>query len=341
MTISPDTLQRVTSALNAKAIVHTELIQPLWSGYGELFRAGLSGSDQPSVIVKHIKLPQPASHPRGWTGEFSHQRKLQSYKVEVNWYRHYANVLYPAGSDADRACPMPKCLHVEQSSDDILLVLEDLATLGFDGIVEQPSLAEIRLCLKWLAHFHAHHMQSPPDKLWDCGTYWHLDTRPEEWTAMPESELKQTASALDALLKQCPFQTLVHGDAKLANFVFSGDSKRVAAVDFQYVGQGCGMKDVMMLLSSTVPAEQCESLCPELLNDYFRYLEQAIAKRNAASSEAAIVFEDLEQAWRPLYSVAWADFQRFLIGWSPGHWKIHSYSEAQTRQALSLIDGHS
>jgi len=250
-------------------------------------------------------------------------------------------VLYPAGSDTDRVCPMPKCLHVEQSSDDILLILEDLATLGFDEIIEQPSLAEIRLCLKWLAHFHAHHMQRPPDKLWDCGTYWHLDTRPEEWTAMAEGELKQAASALDELLKQCRFQTLVHGDAKLANFVFSSDSKRVAAVDFQYVGQGCGMKDVMMLLSSTVPTEQCEALCPELLDDYFRYLKQATAKRNAASSRPTIVFEDLEQAWRPLYCVAWADFQRFLIGWSPGHWKIHAYSEALTQQALALIDGHS
>lgn len=341
MTISSNTLQRVTCALNAKAIVHTELIQPLWSGYGELFRASLSGSSRPSVIVKHIKLPQPSSHPRGWTGEFSHQRKLRSYEIEVNWYRDYANVLYQAGSGADQRCSMPKCLHVEQSSDDILLVLEDLATLGFDRIVEQPNLAEIRLCLKWLANFHAHHMQRPPDKLWDCGTYWRLDTRPEEWTAMPEGELKQAASALDALLKQCPFQTLVHGDAKLANFVFSSDSKRVAAVDFQYVGQGCGMKDVIMLLSSTVPAEQNAALCPELLDVYFSYLKQAITERNAGTSEPAVAFQELEMAWRPLYCVAWADFQRFLVGWSPGHWKINNYSDALTQQALSLVKNDS
>jgi hypothetical protein len=337
MAISPDTLLRVTTALNAATIEHTELIQPLWSGYGELFRATLSGSEQLSVIVKHIKLPQPSSHPRGWSGQISHLRKLRSYEVEVNWYRHYANMLYQSGSNADRACPMPKCLHVEQSSHDILLVLEDLATLGFDRVVEQSSFAEIRLGLKWLAHFHAHHMFKAPKGLWDCGTYWHLDTRPEELSAMPEGELKAAAAKLDARLKQCRFQTLVHGDAKLANFVFSNDAKRVAAVDFQYVGQGCGMKDVIMLLSSAVPTEQCGSLCPALLDHYFRYLKQSIAERNALSSESAIVFEELENAWRQLYCIAWADFQRFLIGWSPGHWKINDYSEALTRQALEQL----
>lgn len=36
------------------------------------------------------------------------------------------------------------------------------------------------------------------------------------------------------------FQTFVHGDAKLANFCFG--SNNVAAVDFQYVGKGIGVK---------------------------------------------------------------------------------------------------
>ena len=41
----------------------------------------------------------------------------------------------------------------------------------------------------------------------------------------------------------------MHGDAKLANFLFTSDHSQVAGVDFQYVGGGCGMKDVAYLLS--------------------------------------------------------------------------------------------
>jgi len=40
----------------------------------------------------------------------------------------------------------------------------------------------------------------------------------------------------------------VHGDAKLANFCFSRDGKKVAAVDFQYVDGGCGMKDLSRII---------------------------------------------------------------------------------------------
>jgi hypothetical protein len=36
-----------------------------------------------------------------------------------------------------------------------------------------------------------------------------------------------------------------------------------------------------------------------------------------------------------MYAVAWTDFYRFLQGWSPGHWKIHGYSE---RLANAVLD---
>ena len=28
-----------------------------------------------------------------------------------------------------------------------------------------------------------------------------------------------------------------------------------------------------------------------------------------------------------IYALAWADFQRFVKGWSPEHWKINEYTE--------------
>lgn len=332
MNISPEIQHRVTKAVGAERVVNTQVIQELWGGYGDLFRAELIGGDEFSVIVKHIKLPQPKQHPRGWVSDISHQRKLRSYQVEVNWYQQYANQ-----AQADPAFPMPKCLFVEKSRDEILLILQDLQTLGFNRVLERVCTKEIQTALRWLAHFHATHLYAAPDGLWKCGTYWHLDTRPDELAALNDQTLKNAAAKLDATLKRCHYQTLVHGDAKLANFVFSAKGDQVAAVDFQYVGKGCGMKDVIMLLSSTVPSHECAQRCPKLLDDYFAYLQQAVAERNAAEPQIKIDFSLLEQAWRPLYCVAWADFQRFIKGWSPGHWKVHAYSEKLTRQALRQI----
>ncbi|MGE9289409.1 MAG: choline kinase, partial [Puniceicoccales bacterium] len=38
-----------------------------------------------------------------------------------------------------------------------------------------------------------------------------------------------------------------------------------------------------------------------------------------------------------LYPVAWTDFHRFLKGWSPGHWKIHGYSERLSRSVMANL----
>ena len=43
---------------------------------------------------------------------------------------------------------------------------------------------------------------------------------------------------------------------------------------------------------------------------------------------------ELEEEWRRLFAVAWADFHRFLMGWSPGHWKINSYSERLVERVI-------
>jgi hypothetical protein len=37
--------------------------------------------------------------------------------------------------------------------------------------------------------------------------------------------------------------------------------------------------------------------------------------------------------------VAWADFHRFLKGWSPDHWKLSDYSERVTREVIAFLEG--
>gem|GEM_PF-6732341 len=55
---------------------------------------------------------------------------------------------------------------------------------------------------------------------------------------------------VDRLLGQARFQTLVHGDAKHDNFCLAARANGAAAVDFQYVGRGPGIKDVAYFLAS-------------------------------------------------------------------------------------------
>ncbi|MCG8672102.1 MAG: ecdysteroid 22-kinase family protein, partial [Pseudomonadales bacterium] len=217
----------VLEATGATSLTKKEDIQSLWSGYGSISRFQLDGSDHNTVVIKHVKLPDQQHHPRGWNTDFSHQRKIKSYHVETAWYGIYSQL-------CNTQCRVPACLAYEDSADEFLMVLEDLDAAGFSQRVTSADLEQMQACLKWLASFHATFMGQSPEKLWQVGTYWHLDTRPDELAALQDEPLKSAANKIDQLLKDASYQTFVHGDAKLANFCFSSDSNQVAAVDFQY-----------------------------------------------------------------------------------------------------------
>ncbi|WP_295892233.1 phosphotransferase [uncultured Vibrio sp.] len=308
--------------LGWKSIQSKETIQALWGGYGELVR--LIGSDT-SVIVKHIDLPQPSSHPKGWNTNISHQRKLTSYLVEMTWYRDYA-------TSCDEHCYVPRPIHIEQQEQSHRLVMEDLAQVGFPRVSTTATSSQLSACLKWLAYFHAKHIGHLGEGLWPSGTYWHLQTRPDELNKLADLTLKNAASAIDQHLTNAPYQTLVHGDAKLANFCFSHCGRQAAAVDFQYVGRGCAMKDVALFMSSAISPEECWEREQEVLDAYFSFLKPALALYQPDLDP-----QDVEFHWRPLFSIAWADFQRFVKGWSPDHWKINPYTESLKERALEQL----
>jgi len=312
------------NATGATALAESEIIQSLWSGYGKIVRCGLTGSDRESVVVKHVHWPDTHHHPRGWNTSRSHERKVKSYQVETAWYAQWA-------ARCSDACRIPECLALETHGDEIFMVLEDLDASGYPLRHASVSDSEIKACLSWLAHFHATFMGDALDGLWKTGTYWHLETRPDELDELTDPALKNAAVAIDQKLAASPFQTLVHGDAKLANFCFAPDG-RVAAVDFQYVGGGCGMKDVAYFLGSCLCENECERQETALLDHYFKTLKTALQEQNKT-----IDFQSLEADWRVLYPVAWTDFSRFLQGWSPGHWKINAYSQRLAREVLDQL----
>ncbi len=307
----------ILQTTGASSLIEKEMIQELWSGYGKIIRIGLKDASVDSVVVKHVQLPINNNHPRGWNTDIGHQRKVKSYQVETKWYDSHSK---------NSIARLPQCLAVVTHDDEVLMVLEDLDEAGYPLRKMSVTWQELTQCLAWLAKLHASYLGKDPEGLWEVGTYWHLATRPQELARLNDQRLKEAASIIDHQLTTCEYKTLVHGDAKLANFCFAKDGQ-VAGVDFQYVGGGCGMKDVAYFIGSCLNESECERLENKILDTYFEHLQNAMEVKNEA----------LEREWRSLYRVAWADFHRFLKGWSPGHWKINSYSERITAEVIKRL----
>lgn len=307
----------ILKSTGASSFIEKEIIQELWSGYGKIMRIDLENAPIESVVIKHVQIPSQRNHPRGWNTDIGHQRKVKSYEVETAWYKQYSK---------KSKARLPKCLAIETKEDEVLMVLEDLDQAGYSLRKRGLKWEEIAECLKWLAQFHASFIGESPADLWEVGTYWHLETRPNELAVLEDNKLKEAAPFIDKKLNSCEFKTFVHGDAKLANFCFS-ESGKVAGLDFQYVGGGCGMKDVAYFIGSCLREEDCEQLEAQILDTYFEHLQNEMKEKNEA----------LEAEWRSLYRVAWADFHRFLKGWSPGHWKLTSYNECVTSEVIKNL----
>jgi len=309
-----DTLQATTFTIS-------EPLQSLWGGQGSIVRITSDSQDHPVAVLKMICPDRDARHPRGWNSDASFLRKEQSYVVECCWYKQYAHL-------CSEHCKVAHALGVQALPDQRLILLEDL-TPRYPRRCTRLAPVQVSVCLNWLAHFHAQFLCKETKGLWPQGNYWHLATRQDEYAAMADGVVKQAAQELDRRLRATPYQTLLHGDAKVANFCFSEDLMQVAAVDFQYVGQGCGMSDIVYLLGSCLSESDCLHNEHVLLDQYFRALGDAMAADWPASDCLAV-----EQEWRALYDVAWTDFYRFLLGWMPEHPKINHYTELVAERTL-------
>lgn len=314
----------LVSAFGQQSFKKIETVQTLWSGYGEIARYQLGDSDK-TVIVKCVNPQSDIQHPRGWHSSLSHQRKLSSYKNEQNFYSSATAQLNPH-------CRVPECLGTFQQQEMYGLLLEDLDAAGYPQRTLSPDMNEIKLGLNWLANFHACTLNAEYPSLWPVGTYWHLATRPDEFNKMPTGELKTRAAEIDNALNGATYRCLVHGDAKVANLGLSDDFTKVSAVDFQYVGGGVGVKDVAYFLGSCLDDAGLQRHAANLVDYYFECLRVALSKSPLQLDQDAIISE-----WTRLYPLAWADFERFLLGWAPEHKKLTPYSQHMTSVALQTL----
>ena len=304
------------------------MVRSWWGGYGQILRVHLEGCSAapPTVVVKRVAPPRDE-------GGISHERKCKSYKVEQAFYETCAAKLDPM------VCRVPTLLCSDNSTKgETLFVLEDLdaPAAGFDGRRHSLDLDGARACVSWLAHFHRAFLGArdrpggppPPAGLWDQGCYWHLATRPDEHAAMDRRDpLRENATGLDALLRGAQHQTLLHGDAKLANFCWrrrggDGGGPPVAAVDFQYCGWGVGVLDVAYCLGAFPGVDRLDLNGPQLLDLYFSELGAG---------------PEVEAEWRALHCVAVADFERFLAGWAGSSWRRSGFVGEKVAEAIALV----
>lgn len=312
-------LEWIARAAGARRASRAELIQPLWSGYGAIYRVSLDGGARASVVVKAVRPPARTTGRREGTSD---ARKRRSYAVEAAWYRE----LSPRCADV---CRMPTLLAERASGDDRTLVLEDLDAAGFDGRRRVADARELDACLAWLAALHARFLGASPTSLWPSGTYWHLATRKDELASIDDDELRAAAPILDARLRSARFQTIVHGDAKLANFCFTPSGDAVAAVDFQYAGGGPGVRDVAYLLAGSFGDEADEA---RRVDVYFARLREAVLAGGVQVDGPL-----LEAEWRALYAIACADFYRFLAGWAKDEWRRDRAAQALVARVLRTL----
>jgi len=326
--IDPKVINWLAKITNSD-VQHPTIIQSLWSGYGACFSASLLNKEDRTplpIVAKYVQATPTSLHPKGWQGKTSHQRKCHSFEVEQYFYTHLQQ-------HTDEHCLTPNCLAADSHGDTRLIVMGDLNAAGYTQRSASLTLLQAQSVLSWLGAFHARFMGLSDAHVWPQGTYWHLDTRLDEYRAMAQGPLKEAAHTIADKLSSARFLTLLHGDAKVANFCFTPDYTYCGGVDFQYTGLGVGIKDVAYFIGSALSEEDQSRHTTHCLDSYFSALRLHLSHTHSKNS-----IQDIEQEWRALYPFACADFHRFLAGWSPEHWKINLQLSKQTAIALAALD---
>ena len=230
-------------------------------------QAWATSTKSPS-LCRHYRLRQikakakakviPAlKHSRRSIGD---ERKAYSYWIEANYYQTLAPTLI---EKYDLAIPITYHIELDGSFDDGDVANSDNEVVGKDQTIticmslldgspstNRYSTNHIHATLTWLATLHAGTWGTKVDTyvqtkaVQPIGSYWHLDTRPDEHESMSrhgwEGRLKLAARAIHERLRRDSMQCCIHGDAKDANMLFQkmdGGGISVSMYDFQYCGK--------------------------------------------------------------------------------------------------------
>jgi len=120
--------------------------------------------------------------------------------------------------------------------------------------------------------------------------------------------------------------TLLHGDAKGANIMFSATGGS-AFVDFQYVGSGVPTLDLVYFLGTSIRSSLLQGNGEEeLLRFYYATVTDRLRHHHPTISYPWDTF-----MWH--WELAIVDWQRFMAGW--GCWGNDVWVERRTRSVVS------
>lgn len=273
---------------NAKIQIKT--LCRLWAGMGHVYEVSFGRNANDKFIVKSVD-------PSQITDSIGDCRKAASYKVEANFYQQYADNLMDV-----HELPLPRPYHVERNGNQTIICMPKLKPGSRNGGKVEEKV------VKWLARLHAATWGSNAEGLQHIGSYWYLDTRPEEHANMPrtgwQGRLKHAARAIDSRLQRDPMQCIIHGDAKEANILWT-DVGELAMCDFQYCGKGPPTRDLAYFFCSSTNPEDEDALLQVYYEELIKLLPDTVTKPT---------FEKLQES----LEVAFCDYARFMAGW--GWW---------------------
>eukprot|EP01036_Dinobryon_divergens_P033520 gene33520-43321_t len=219
---------------------------------------------------------------------------------------------------------------------------DDFPVLGDMGMNLKQTIA----ATDWIARFHAtcwelRSLNGLHEGLWAEGGYWKLSARSKEFESMDTRKwgrLKLAAHAiaerLEAPGKSGPGWTIIHGDFKNANILFSKSGDVCAAVDFQYCGQSYGARDLAMLLVAGIdlPVDDLSSGLKAEEVVLKRYHDQLSGHLKDKYGMEAV---DAFPPWLLLqqFELAMLDLVRFFAGW--GFFGNVNYAK---QRAMGLLD---
>lgn len=289
-----------------------------------------------TIIAKRISCPNPRT--------FGDKRKASSYHVEARWYEAHANDPALSPICCRGLLSHPQNLDDENDCGIITILMTPLPRPTLHTMRGQVAAAAVRS----VARLHARYWgrfsadEAVCRGLAQQGTYWYLDTRPDELDAMSnmglDGRLKRAAKTIDFALKEHQYQTIVHGDLKACNMSLAEDDSYVTLVDFQYCGKACPAKDLAYLFVCGMDIDDDfeERQEEEFLRLYIKELQRNGVGKSGGDRDAPLpTLEVLTDA----LDLAYCDLYRWMCGWGVwGNGFLHERVERCLAEKAKLFE---
>lgn len=309
--------------------VQQRVLGSLWAGYGQIVSINATNvhNQQCSLVVKQFIPPKTRDESE------DHCRKVRSYSVESSFYKTVSPQMRARG------VLVPQLMGVSEEDDGVMIVMSDLSDHGtyYTRRGNQLTIEEGKALLSWLAKFHAVHFRTtdPPQGLWNEGSFWQLGTRQDELDDLEEEWVRlgldrSKAEEIHKIITNTRFRTVIHGDAKAANFFFypgQGDVPlEIGGYDFQYCGMATPLRDVAYLICCSIQGCLVHEYEEDLLSHYYTELTSSLCPEHAE--------EYPMEEFREMYNLCIVDLARFMSGsrW----WGNIDYIEHKARMWLSM-----